>query len=71
MPVLSCPHCGSVHIIIGVLVGGKNSPLYRCNCGAIMEQERSSPDASATIRKAFYNTEFPADDEVIVTAEAP
>lgn len=71
MPVLRCPHCGGVDTIPGILVGGALSPRYYCNCGAYMEHVRSAREAKAAFGKALAAIDFPADDEVFVTADEP
>ncbi len=64
MAVLSCPHCGSVHIVVG---GEPDTEVCtQIHCRGIMDR-LIEPDAGAAIRKAFYAH----DHEATVTAEAP
>jgi hypothetical protein len=67
MAVLSCPHCGSVHIVVG---GEPESDICtRIDCRGIMGR-LYEPEAGATIRKAFYAHDHEI-SAVTITAEAP
>lgn len=51
MAVLSCPHCGSVAIIVGGDTDFDVCP--KTGCGGIIER-LIEPEAGAAIRRAFY-----------------
>jgi hypothetical protein len=51
MAVLSCPHCGSVHIITDNRM--EADTCTKLGCRGIMER-LAEPEAGIAIRKAFY-----------------
>jgi hypothetical protein len=76
MAVLSCPHCGTVIILVGVteepILAGYDieteiCPKFNCRRRLVRLTE---PDAGAAIRKAFYGHDH-AVEAVTITAEKP
>jgi hypothetical protein len=63
MAVLSCPHCGTVHIVVGETAA---DVCTRTQCRGIMDR-LAEPEAGAAIRRAFYGH----DHEAPATAETP
>jgi len=56
MPVLSCPHCGSLEIIPS---GESESDICpKLRCGGIMVRHEEQMDAISAVARAIYAVDF-------------